>query len=96
MPEIDVQSDIAIIYGANDHADMTFSERLNSWKNRGYNAQFMTGMAWGDYTDFYSGNWDGKNHEDIAQVEKDGTQIMHGEGSPYVVPDSIFVRNNFV
>ncbi len=92
MPEIDVRSDIAIIYGANDHADMSFSERLNSWREHDYTTQFMTGMAWGDYFDFYSGKWDGTDHQDIAQLEQDGTRIMHGEGSPYVVPDSTFIN----
>lgn len=91
MPEIDVQSDIAIVYGANDQPNMSFKQRLESWKTKGYNTQFMTGMAWGDYSDFYTGQWDGQNHEDIAQLEKDGTRIMHGEGSPYVVPDSSFI-----
>jgi len=91
MPEIDVRSDIAIVYGANDHDDMSFTDRLNSWREHGYQTQFMTGMAWGDYKDFYLGAWDGYDHSNIAQVEKDGTEIMHGEGSPYVVPDSTFI-----
>lgn len=90
-PEIDVRSDIAIVYGANDHPGMSFTQRLQSWRDHGYLTQFMTGMAWGDYLDFYKGSWDGETHLDLTQLEKDGTEIMHGPESPYVVPDSSFI-----
>ena len=39
----DVRSDIAIVYGM----DSTFAERVKSYRDRGYNVQFMTGIAWG-------------------------------------------------
>ena len=90
-PEIDVRSDIAIVYGANDRKNLSFTDRLNSWREHQYTTQFMTGMAWGDYIDFYSGKWDGTDHRDIAQLEQNGTRIMHGEDNPYVVPDSSFI-----
>lgn len=91
-PEIDVRSDIAIVYGANDRQNMTFEERVKSWRDRGYNAHFMTGIAWGDYKDYYLGKWDGKNHLDVAQVERNGKPIMHGNQNPYVVPIPSFVE----
>lgn len=92
MPEIDVQADVAIVYGTLDRENLSFEQRLESWRQHGYNTHFMTGMAWGDYHDFYSGTWDDTEHADIAQLEADGSPIMHGEGSPYVVPDSSFVN----
>lgn len=91
-PEIDVRSDIAIVYGANDRPNMTFEERVKSWRDRNYQTHFMTGISWGDYKDYYLGKWDGKNHLDVAQMEKDGKEIMHGHQNPYVVPIPSFVE----
>jgi hypothetical protein len=92
IPEIDVRSDIAIVYGANDRPGLTFEERVKSWRDRNYETHFMTGIAWGDYLDYYLGKWDGKNHMDVSQVEQNGKQILHGENNPYVVPVSSFVE----
>ena len=92
IPEIDVRSDIAIVYGANDRSGLTFEERVKSWRDRNYETHFMTGIAWGDYLDYYLGKWDGKNHMDVSQVERNGKQILHGENNPYVVPVSSFVE----
>jgi hypothetical protein len=91
-PEIDVRSDIAIVYGANDRANMSFEERVKSWRDRQYQTHFMTGIAWGDYKDYYLGKWDGKNHLDVAQVERSGKTIMHGELNPYVVPIPSYIE----
>ncbi|SFU74869.1 hypothetical protein SAMN05216480_1197 [Pustulibacterium marinum] len=92
MPEIDVQSDIAIIYGAHDTEELSFQNRLQSWRNHGYETQFMTGISWGDYKDYYLGDWDGENHLNIAQVQQDGEDIMHGPVNPYVVPVPSFLK----
>lgn len=91
IPEIDVRADIAIVYGANDRRGMTFEQRVRSWRERGYQTHFMTGIAWGQYADFFTGKWDGKNHFGIGQVERDGDTIWHGRNVPYVVPDSSFI-----
>jgi hypothetical protein len=92
IPEIDVRSDIAIVYGANDRQGLTFEERVKSWRDRKYETHFMTGIAWGDYQDYYLGKWDGKNHMDVSQVERNGKQILHGKNNPYVVPVSSFIE----
>lgn len=92
-PEIDVRSDIAIIYGANDRKNMTFKTRVNSWRDRGYQTDFMTGIAWGDYGDYFLGKWDGKNHMGIGQIQKDGDTIWHNKGVvPYIVPVKSFIE----
>lgn len=91
-PEIDVRSDIAIVYGANDRQNMTFEERVKSWSDRNYQTHFMTGISWGDYKDYYLGKWDGKNHLDVAQMEQNGKEIMHGNQNPYVVPIPSYVE----
>ncbi len=51
----------------------------------------MTGIAWGEYQDYFLGKWDGKNHQDIGQVERDGKVIWHGGGVPYIVPVKSFL-----
>jgi hypothetical protein len=91
-PEIDVRSDIAIVYGANDRPGMTFQQRVDSWRSHGYQTHFMTGIAWGEYQDYFLGKWDGKNHQDIGQMERNGNVIWHGGGVPYIVPVQSFLE----
>ncbi|WP_299289970.1 hypothetical protein [uncultured Mucilaginibacter sp.] len=90
-PEIDVRSDIAIVYGTNDRPGMTFEERVKSWRDHGYQVNFMTGIAWGEYFDYFLGKWDGKNHLGVGQVTIKGDTIMHGKNMPYVVPVQSFI-----
>lgn len=92
MPEIDVRSDIAIVYGAGDKPGMTFEQRVKSWRDRGYQTDFMTGIAWGSYDDYFLGKWDGKNHLGDGQVQRNGDTIFHGHNIPYVVPVASFIE----
>ncbi len=93
MPEIDVRSDIAIIYGTHDTKDYTFEERIKSWKERGYQTHFMTGIAWGHYEDYFSGEWDGKTHWDAGQVNVNGDTLWHNKGTvPYIVPVKSYIE----
>ncbi len=91
-PEIDVRSDIAIVYGAGDRPGMSFAERVKSWRDRGYQTDFMTGIAWGSYDDYFLGKWDGKNHLGDGQVQRNGDTIWHGHNIPYVVPVASFIE----
>ncbi|MBF9255125.1 hypothetical protein I2I11_17635 [Pontibacter sp. 172403-2] len=97
MPEIDIRSDVAIVYGVNGNPSdgrqrMTFEERVKSWRDHGYNTHFMTGIAWGSYQDYFLGKWDGKNHLGEGQVEMDGDTIWHGRNIPYIVPVQSFIE----
>ena len=83
----DVRSDIAIVYGM----DSTFTERVKGYRDRGYNVQFMTGIAWGNYQDYFTGKFDGKTHEEDGQVERNGHEIGHGKGIPYIVPTDSYI-----
>ena len=86
--EYDVRSDVVMVYGLND----SFDARVESWKSRGYNVQFMTGIAWGGtYRDYFFGKFDGKTHWDESQVEMDGDTIWHGKYVPYIVPTESFI-----
>ncbi|MDR2774122.1 MAG: hypothetical protein LBC19_05170, partial [Tannerella sp.] len=91
-PVTDVRSDVAIVYGANDRRDMTFEARVQSWRDRGYITHFMTGIAWGQYQDYFTGKWDGQWHLDEGQVTVNGDTIWHGRMVPYIVPTENFLR----
>jgi len=92
IPQIDVRSDVAIVYGVNDNKGMKFEERVQSWRDRGYQTAFMTGIAWGSYYDYFLGKWDGQNHLGVGQVTKKGDTIFHGKNMPYVVPVQSFIE----
>ena len=85
-PVTDIRSDLVMVYGANDNRRMTFRERVESWRNRGYTAHFMTGIAWGEYQDYFTGKWDGKWHLDEGQKTAQGDTIWHGRLIPYIIP----------
>lgn len=92
-PATDVRADVAIIYGAGDRGDVTFEQRVKSWRDRGYTTQFMTGIAWGGYRDYFTGMWDGKNHLSEGQVDVKGDTIWHGgKMTPYIVPTASFIK----
>lgn len=92
IPEIDTRSDMAIIYGVNDRKGSTFEQRVQSWRDRGYYTAFMTGIAWGQYYDYFLGQWDGQNHLGVGQVTQKGDTIMHGKNMPYIVPVQSFIE----
>ncbi len=84
----DIRTDIAMVYGM----DSTFKERIQGYRKHGYNVQFMTGIAWGNYQDYFTGKWDGKPHEEEeGQVERNGNHIGHGKGIPYIVPTDNYI-----
>jgi hypothetical protein len=91
-PVTDVRADIAIVYGANDHKELTFEQRVKSWRDRGYTTHFMTGIAWGGYQDYFTGKWDGINHLGEGQVTAKGDTIWHGRMTPYLVPTASFIK----
>ncbi|TRW25337.1 hypothetical protein FMM05_08520 [Flavobacterium zepuense] len=89
-PAYDVRADAAIVYGIND-AGGNFKERAKSWKDKGYTIQFMTGIAWGQYKEYFKGKYDGKEHFDEGQKMKNGEIIWHGEDVPYTVPTAGYI-----
>src|SRR5690606_39699514 len=93
-PVIDIRADVAIIYSVKDHhgkGDMTFEQRVQTWRNRGYSTHFMTGIAWGEYQDYFTGQWDGELHLDEGQVTRQQDTIWHGHMVPYIVPTDNFL-----
>jgi hypothetical protein len=96
-PSMDNRGDIAIIYGvggnpSDQRKEQRFEERVNSWRQQGYSTHFMTGIAWGEYKDYFTGQWDGKFHLDEGQVQQNGDTIWHGHLVPYIVPTENFLK----
>ncbi len=83
---IDNQCDFVMVYGLND----TAPERIEEYRKQGYVIHFMTGIAWGAYTDYLYGRYDGTDHWDEAQIDRDGNIIAHGKDCPYMVPTVSF------
>jgi len=79
---IDLRADVAIVYGIGP--DMP--ARVKSWRDRGYRIHLMTGVAWGNYQDYLYGRFDGINHVDEAQTQKNGEVIGHGGDVYYMSP----------
>ena len=97
-PTIDNRADAAMVYGVGGnpserrHHGPTFEERVESWRERGYNVHFMTGIAWGGYQDYFTGKWDGEWHLDEGQVRANGDTIWHGHMVPYIVPTMNYLK----
>ena len=91
-PVTDIRSDVVMVYGANDRRQMTFRERVQSWRDKGYITHFMTGIAWGDYQDYFTGKWDGEWHLDEGQKTAKGDTIWHGRLIPYIVPTPNYLK----
>ena len=82
-----------MVYGTLDKKGVTFEQRVQSWRDKGYRAEFMTGVAWGDYQDYFLGKWDGvKDHLKEGQRDREGREIAHGHLIPYIVPTESFIR----
>ncbi|HTF44163.1 MAG TPA: hypothetical protein VK641_09705, partial [Terriglobales bacterium] len=81
-----LRADVAMVYGI----DKTMPERVKSWRDRGYRVHLMTGVSWGQYQDYLYGRFDGKNHEDNAQTDRNGKKISHGGDVYYMCPAENF------
>lgn len=89
-PYLDNRADAVMVYGVGGPGSL--EGRLQSWRERGYRAEFMTGIAWGGYADYFTGRWDGKPHLDEGQINAAGDTIWHGPMVPYIVPTSNYLQ----
>jgi hypothetical protein len=87
-PRVHLNADVAMVYGI----DKTLPERIKSWSDKGYTVHVMTGVAWGEYQEYYFGRWDGKNREDEGQRMKNGEVIGHGGDVYYMSPGEDYGR----
>jgi len=81
-PRVDLNADVAMVYGIGK----TLPARIKDWKDHGYRIHVMTGVAWGNYQDYFYGRWDGTPHKDQAQTRHDGSIRGHGGDVYYMSP----------
>lgn len=98
-PTLDNRADAVMIYGVGGNPSdrvrgnrPSFEDRVLSWKERGYETDFMTGIARGSYQDYFTGHWDGEPHLDEGQVQANGDTIWHGRMVPYIVPTENYLK----
>lgn len=84
---LDNRADAVMVYGPHN-----LEKRLESWREKGYKTDFMTGIAWGSYEDYFTGKWDGVTHYDEGQVRMDGTMVNHSPTVPYIVPTLNYIK----
>lgn len=70
---VQIGSDVVMCYGIGPD----IGARLAEWRAQGYITEVMTGVAWGNYQDYLYGRFDGINHVDEAQMDKNGHAITH-------------------
>jgi len=78
----DLGSDVAMVYGIGT----SLPERLQTWREHGYQVHVMTGVAWGQYQDYLYGRFDGIDHQDEAQTDRSGSKVSHGGDVYYMCP----------
>lgn len=97
-PTIDNRADAVMVYGVGGNPSdrsrrgISFEDRVKSWQDKGYITHFMTGIAWGEYQDYFTGEWDGEWHLDEGQVTSKGDTIWHGHLVPYIVPSDNYLK----
>jgi len=84
----DLRTDFVMPYGISDETIAT----LKDWQAAGYVLHLMTGVSWGNYTDYLDGIFDGTKHWDDAQCDAANQQILHGARIPYMSPSIAFSR----
>ena len=88
IPSIDNQCDFVMVYRLNESTP----ERVKMFRDKGYVVHLMTGISWGAYQDYLYGKYDGENHWDEAQTDRNGNIIAHGPEVPYMVPTVSFAN----
>jgi hypothetical protein len=88
-PRTNINAGTVMVYGIDD----TIAQRINSWRGHGYRVTVMTGVAWGRYAPYLRGDFDGKEHWNETQQEKNGKLRLHsGREVPYIAPSLSYGR----
>ncbi len=85
--DFDLRTDAAMPYGIESRE----LAALQSYRDAGYVLHLMTGISWGNYTEYLDGKFDGIDHWDQGQRDARG-EINHGHRVPYMVPSVSFGR----
>jgi len=81
-PRTNLNADVAMVYGIGPE----LPAKIETWRKHGYIIHVMTGVAWGNYQDYLYGRYDGQDHWDQAQTDRNGHRIQHGVDIPYMSP----------
>ena len=89
-PRVHLNADVAMVYGIGAR----LADNIETWRKHGFTIHVMTGVAWGQYQDYLNGQFDGKDHWDQAQTDRDGKMILHGgnRNVPYISPGEAYGR----
>jgi hypothetical protein len=87
-PGLDLATDAVLVYDANK----TYFERIKKWREKGYLTHFVTGLAWGNYSDFLTGKWDGQRHDEDIQQRADGSKIEYTDSLFYMMPSRKYIN----
>lgn len=89
-PRVHLNADVAMVYGIGQRLPSV----IETWRQRGFTIHVMTGVAWGQYQDYLNGQFDGQDHWDQAQTDKNGKMILHGGSRtiPYMSPGESYGR----
>ncbi len=85
-PHVDFQNDFVMCYRLNEST----ADRVRQYHDNGYVVHLMTGISWGSYVDYLTGEYDGREHMDEWQKDRFGNEIVHGHMTPYMVPTIAF------
>lgn len=81
-PTVNLNADVAMVYDI----DETLPDRIKTYIEAGYIPHVMSGVTWGEYAEYYYGDFDGINHMDEVQMQPDGELIGHGKDNYYICP----------
>ncbi|GGD82058.1 S-layer homology domain-containing protein [Paenibacillus nasutitermitis] len=79
-----VLADSVMVYVSNP---ASLESKIGAWTGKGYQVDVMMAVN-RDMNDYVPGNFDGQNHEDEIQLDKDGNRFTHPTAVhvPYMVP----------
>ncbi|MCQ6559364.1 S-layer homology domain-containing protein [Paenibacillus mendelii] len=79
-----VLADSVMVYISNP---ASLESKIGAWTGKGYQVDVMMAVN-RDMNDYVPGNFDGQNHEDEIQLDKDGNRFTHPTDVhvPYMVP----------
>ncbi len=84
---LDVRTDAVIIYG-----HQNYLPRAQKWQEKNYHIHFMTGLSVGGYDDYFSGKYDGKEHDHERQQLADGTRLEKSPSVYQLIPTPEFLE----
>lgn len=87
-PDLDLGVDVVIVFGH----DASLGSRIRSWLEAGYTVHFGLGASWGAYQDYLYGAWDGEEHTNEIQTDRDQHRVARDDDTYYLCPTPGFAQ----